>query len=71
MESVVKVKNVGYAKYEEVLLRRDNLRKDAESFHLEYIRVFGDLITESFRLKVECIRKKKMITIYYYNLYAK
>lgn len=58
---IVKVKNVSYSKYEEVLLRRDNLRKEAEEYHLEFIRVFGDLITESFRLKLECIRKKKMI----------
>lgn len=58
---IVKVKNVSYAKYEEVLLRRDNLRKEAENYHVEFIRVFGDLITESFSLKVECIRKKKMI----------
>ena len=58
---IVKVKNASYAKYEEVLLRRDNLRKTAENYHLEFIRVFGDLITDSFRLKIECIRKKKMI----------
>ena len=58
---IVKVKNISYAKYEEVLLRRDNLRKEAEKYHLEFIREFGDLITESFRLKIECIKKKKMI----------
>ena len=58
---IVKVKNVTYAKYEEVLLRRDNLRKEAEEYHLQFIRVFGDLITESFKLKIECIKKKKMI----------
>jgi hypothetical protein len=28
---------------------------------LDFIRKFGDLITESFSLKIECIRKKKMI----------
>lgn len=50
------------ARYEEVLLRRDNLRKEAEQYHLDFIREFGDLITETFRLKVECIRKKKMIS---------
>ena len=58
---IVKVKNTSYAKYEEVLLRRDNLRKEAENYHLDFIRMFGDLITESFSLKIECIRKKKMI----------
>ena len=58
---IIKVTNTSYAKYEEVLLRRDNLRKEAENYHLQYIRVFGDLITRSFEMKVECIRKKKMI----------
>ena len=59
---IIKTENKGLVKYEEVLLRRDNLKKEAENIHLEYIRVFGDLITESFKLKVECIRKKKMIS---------
>ena len=61
MESIVKVKNISYTKYEEVLLRRDNLKKEAEKYQLDFIREFGDLITEAFRLKIECIRKKKMI----------
>lgn len=58
---IVKVKNTSYSKYEEALLRRDNLRKEAEHYHMEYIRVFGDLITQAFEKKIECIRKKKMI----------
>ena len=58
---IVKVKNTSYARYEEALLRRDNLRKEAEHYHMEYIRVFGDLITQAFEKKIECIQKKKMI----------
>lgn len=58
---IVKVKNTSYSRYEEALLRRDNLRKEAEHYHMEYIRVFGDLITQTFERKIECIRKKKMI----------
>ena len=58
---IVKAENTAYAKYEEVLLRRDNLKKRAENIHLEFIRAFGDLITGAFELKIECIRKKKMI----------
>lgn len=59
---IIKVENTSYAKYEEVLLRRDNLRKEAEQYQLDFIKTFGDLITESFQLKIECIKKKKMIT---------
>ena len=61
MGEIVKVKNASYARYEEVLLRRDNLRKEAEQYHLAFIREFGDLIERSFELKVECIKKKKEI----------
>lgn len=58
---IVKVKNTSYAKYEEVLLRRDNLSKEAEQIHMDYIMEFGNLITEAFEKKIECIQKKKMI----------
>lgn len=59
---IIKAGNTSAGKYEEVLLRRDNLRKEAENYHLQYIREFGDLITEAFEKKIECIRKKKMVT---------
>ncbi len=58
---IIKVKNTSYAKYEEVLLRRDNLNKEAEQIHMDYIIEFGNLITEAFEKKVECIQKKKKI----------
>ena len=60
---IIKVKNAALSKYEELLLRRDNLRKQAENYNLAYIREFGDLIEEEFRIKIECIRKKKEIAI--------
>ncbi len=58
---IIKVQNTSYAKYEEVLLRRDNLNKEAEQIHMDYIMEFGDLITKSFEQKIECIQKKKKI----------
>ena len=51
----------GLDRYEEVLLRRDNLRKQAEQYQISYFREFGDLMVESFRIRIECIRKKKII----------
>lgn len=48
-------------RYEEVLLRRDGLRKKAEQYQISYFRVFGDLLVDSFTIRVECIRKKKII----------
>ena len=51
-----------YAQYEELLLRRDQLYKEAESFLIEYTAIFGDLIVSNFQLKIECIKKKKTIS---------
>lgn len=48
-------------RYEEVLLRRDSLRKQAEQYQISYFRVFGDLLVESFTIRIECIKKKKII----------
>ena len=48
--------------YEKLLLRRDKLKKEAEQWHIEYVATFGEYIKESFELKVECIKTKKMIS---------
>ncbi len=51
-----------YAQYEELLLRRDQLCREAESYLIEYTALFGDLITANFEIKIECIKKKKTIS---------
>ena len=61
MNELIKEKNASYILYEELLLKRENLRKEGAQFYINYIRVFGELLTESFRKKIKCIRKKKMI----------
>lgn len=61
MNELIKVKDSSYARYEELLLRRDNLQKEAFQYERAYIREFGDMILEVFRMKIECIRKKKTI----------
>lgn len=57
-----------YAKYEEALMRRDEVRKTAFQYERAYVREFGDLILQVFRMKIECIRKKK--TIEYCQIFA-
>ena len=47
--------------YEELLCRRDQLNKEAGSLQITYTQEFGELITQIFEKKVECIKKKKMI----------
>mgnify|MGYP002853854066 FL=1 len=62
MDEIIKVKNEGYAEYEEVLLERDNVRKEALLWKMEYTKEFGKLIADLFEMKITCIKKKKIIT---------
>lgn len=47
--------------FENLLVRRDRLYRDAESILIDYNQLFGELIIENFRLKIECIKTKKAI----------
>ncbi len=58
---LIKVKDGSYERYEKLLLKRDQLEKDAAQILIEYTREFGDLLTESFEAKIACIRLKKEI----------
>ena len=62
MGDLIRKEDGQYKKYEELLLKRDQLAKEAESIHIAYMREFGELLLRNFELKIECIRKKKMIT---------
>jgi len=62
MDELIFERSSNYSRYEELLMRRDALKKDAFLWDREYIRVFGDRIVRNFELKIECIRKKKTIT---------
>lgn len=58
---VVREKDKKIEEYEELLVRRDQLFKEAGSILTAYTKEFGDLITANFELKVDCIKKKKVI----------
>lgn len=60
-DAIIKVKNSSYARYEELLLRRDDVKKRAFQYGAEYTRTFGELILAVFEKKIECIRKKKTV----------
>lgn len=62
MEEIIRLKNSSYSRYEELLYKRDALRKEAFQYQQDYVREFGDLILQVFRKKLDCIRKKKTIT---------
>lgn len=50
-----------YKRYETLLLKRDQLNKEAGSIEVSYVKEFGELLMRDFELKVECIKKRKMI----------
>ena len=60
----VKADNTRYDEYEELLLMRDQVRKEAGQAWTLYVRIFGQLMTEIFEEKVACIRLKKLIAYY-------
>lgn len=59
---IIRTENKGYAAYEEALLHRDQLRKEAHICQGLYMKEFGDLIIAVFEKKVSCIEKKKIIS---------
>ncbi|MBR4765175.1 MAG: hypothetical protein IK085_00250 [Clostridia bacterium] len=59
---IIRIANGDYGKYEDLLLYRDSLRKEAEQYFIEYIRQFGELINKVYEKKIECIKLKKAIS---------
>ena len=45
-----------------LLVWRDRLCKEAETYRILYTREFGELIVANFELKIECIGKRKAIS---------
>ena len=60
-EEMIRIALGDYPRYEELLLRRDKLQKEALQYYEEYIRIFGRDIIDVFEIKIDCIRLKKTI----------
>ena len=59
---IIRIAGGDYEYYEQLILRRDRLIKEAEAYRLDYIREFGELINKVFEAEIECISLKKSIT---------
>jgi len=59
---IIRIAGGDYEYYEQLILRRDRLLKDGESYRLAYIREFGELINKVFEAEIECISLKKSIS---------
>ena len=61
MSEIIRIQNSDYHRYEELLLRKNDVKKECLYLEREYSRVFGELIIAVFKKKVECAKKKKAI----------
>ena len=48
--------------YEDLLVKRDQLQKEANSVQISYNKEFGDLMLQAFEIKIACICEKKRIS---------
>ena len=61
---LIKSSDSKYAEYENLLLERDQLSKEAGQIWTVYLQMFGKLISDNYEEKLECIKCKKTITYY-------
>ncbi len=58
---VIKVTNASYDRYEELIMRREELKKECLLWSSKYTLVFGELTIAIFKEKLLCAKKKKAI----------
>lgn len=62
MQNVIKGKSTSYKRYEELLLKKEALLKEAEKYRFLYEQIFGSLNKEISDFRLECVRKRKIIS---------
>lgn len=58
---IVKSKNADYVRYEELLVLREKVEKEASFIELRYLNLFGQDVLELYKLQISCIECKKRI----------
>lgn len=61
---IIKINNGKYEEYEQLLMERDQVQKEAGQIWTVYQKRFGKLITDVFAVKIECIKLKKVLAYY-------
>ena len=61
---LIKSADSQYEEYENLLLERDQLSKEAGQIWTGYLQLFGKLISDNYEEKLECIKCKKIIAYY-------
>lgn len=59
---LIALPNTDRERYGKLLLRRDSLKKDAQSYFVGYMREFGPLLVKVYQKEIDCIQIKKTIT---------
>lgn len=61
---LIKSSDSKYDEYENLLLERDQLEKEAGQIWIVYLQIFGKLISDNYEEKLECVKCKKTIAYY-------
>ena len=61
---LIKSTDSKYEEYENLLLERDQITKEAGQIWTVYLQLFGKLITDNYEEKLECIKCEKTIAYY-------
>ena len=64
MMDLIKSSDSKYTEYENLLLERDQVQKEAGQIWTVYLQMFGKLISDNYEEKLECIKCKKTIAYY-------
>lgn len=58
---IIHIKENNYKLYEQLIFKRDEIKKEIDQYILAYYQEFGDSIVRNYQIKIECIEKKKTI----------
>ena len=64
MHELMKIKSTSYKRYEELLYKKESLLKEANKYKQQYEAIFNPLIKEINEIKIDCIRKRKILSYY-------
>lgn len=67
MQNIIKVKNISYQRYEELLLKKEAITKEAEQYKIKYNEIFNVLNNDVYEARMECVKKRETVS-YCHNM---
>lgn len=62
VQDLIKVKSSSYLRYEELLLKKEQLKKEAAKYGFLYEQMFDSLSKEVDAYRLDCVKKRKIIS---------